>query len=328
MWWPAIGGLVVGIGGYFQPRALGVGYEVIEELLQGNYVLAALVPLIAVKCWIWSTSLGSGTSGGVLAPLLMMGGAMGAIAASFLPAGDRTLWPLVGMAAILGGTMRSPLTGTIFALELTNDINALPALLIASMIAHAFTVLMMKRSILTEKVARRGFHVSREYTVDPLERLSIRDVMTTNVVVIPASLPVKELLRQYFLGAIQKHQGYPVVDINGQLLGVVTRTNLVEDWVASALAGDDSNLSATDPIITFDLIHREPIVAYPDESCRTAAERMAQAGVGRLPVVALEDRERVIGIVTRSDLLKPRARHVEEEVKRERFIATRSNGRS
>jgi CBS domain-containing protein len=153
--------------------------------------------------------------------------------------------------------------------------------------------------------------------------------MSTQVIVIPASLPVKELLRQYFLGGSQKHQGYPVVDTNGQLLGVVTRTNLVEDWVASALAGGhDSDLSATDPIITFDLIHREPIVAYPDESCRTAAERMAAAGVGRLPVVALDDRKRVIGIVTRSDLLKPRARHVEEEVKRERFIATRANGRS
>lgn len=329
MWWPAIGGLVVGIGGFFQPYALGVGYEIIETLLQGNYVLAALIPLIAVKCWIWSTSLGSGTSGGVLAPLLMMGGALGAIATSFLPAGDRTLWPLVGMAAILGGTMRSPLTGTVFALELTNDVNALPALLIASMVAHAFTVLVMKRSILTEKVARRGFHVSREYEVDPLERLSIRDVMTTQVVVIPASLPVKDLLRQYFLGSNQKHQGYPVVDLNGQLLGVVTRTNLVEDWVSSALAGGDgSDLSSTDPIITFDLIHREPIIAYPDESCRTAAERMAQAGVGRLPVVTIDDPQRVIGMVTRSDLLKPRARQVEEEIKRERFLATRAGGES
>src|SRR5262249_31475549 len=154
---------------------LGVGYDIIRELLQGNFVLQILIPLLIVKCLIWSISLGSGTSGGVLAPLLIMGGGVGALEAAFLPGGDATLWPLVGMAAALAGTMRSPLTGVLFALELTNDINALPALLIASVVAHAFTVLVMKRSILTEKVARRGYHVSREYTVDPLEMLSVGD---------------------------------------------------------------------------------------------------------------------------------------------------------
>ena len=135
MWWPALGGLVVGLGGMIQPRALGVGYDIIEQLLTGDYVPSALVGLIVVKGLIWSIALGSGTSGGVLAPLLIMGGALGAMASPFLPGGDRALWPLVGMAAALGGTMRSPLTGIIFALELTHDINALPALLIASVVA-------------------------------------------------------------------------------------------------------------------------------------------------------------------------------------------------
>src|SRR5262249_20796727 len=153
MWWPVLGGLVVGVGGYFQPRTLGVGYDLIEDLLHGRYVLVVLLPMIAVKCWIWSTALGSGTSGGVLAPLLIMGGALGALGTAFLP-GDASLWPLVGMAAILGGTMRSPLTGAVFALELTGDLNALPALLLASVVAYGFTVLVMKRSILTEKLAR------------------------------------------------------------------------------------------------------------------------------------------------------------------------------
>ena len=135
---------------------------------------------------------------------------------------DTSLWVLVNMAAVLGGTMRSPLTGAIFALELTHDVKVLPALLLASVIAYGFTVLVMRRSILTEKIARRGYHVSREYSVDPLERLSVADIMTAGVVTVPASLPVVDLLPGYFLSGEHKHQAYPVVDERGQLLGVIT----------------------------------------------------------------------------------------------------------
>jgi H+/Cl- antiporter ClcA/predicted transcriptional regulator len=323
MWWPALGGLVVGLGGYFQPHALGIGKDVIEGLVQGrfaNSLMAVLLPLLLVKCFIWSTALGSGTSGGVLAPLLIIGGGVGAIAGSFLPGGDERLWPLIGMAAVMSGTMRSPLTGTFFALELTHDIQALPALLVASCVAYGFTVLVMKRSILTEKVARRGFHVSREYAVDPLERVSVGEVMTTDVITIPARTPVSEMLRDYFLVASGKaHQAYPVVDAEGKLLGVITRRNLLEDWVEVAL-NKESEGQSTDFIIAYDLIHREPITILPWESCRTAAERMAANNVGRLPVVSPEAPDRVIGMITRSDLLKPRARSVEEEGKRERFM--------
>jgi CBS domain-containing protein len=180
----------------------------------------------------------------------------------------------------------------------------------------------MKRSILTEKVARRGFHVSREYSVDPLELLSVNEVMTKDVVTVPASLPVKDLLRSYFLGVDRRpHQAYPVVDADGQVLGVVTRTNLLEDWIAAALADcDGTGQSGLELIITYDLIHRAPITVYPWESCRVAAERMAENGVGRLPVVSPDDPGKVIGIVTRSDLLKPRAKSAEEETRRERLL--------
>ena len=147
-----------------------------------NVILGVLL----VKSIIWAVSLGSGTSGGVLAPLLMMGGALGGIEAMFLPNEGAGFWPLVSMGAILGGTMRSPLTGVIFALELTHDINVLLPLLVASVIAHGFTVLVLKRSILTEKVARRGYHLSREYAVDPLEILFVRDAMRTNLVAFPS----------------------------------------------------------------------------------------------------------------------------------------------
>src|SRR5205823_52216 len=171
MWWPMIGGLVIGIGGLFFPQALGVGYDVIGDLLQGDVPTRIIVGVLVVKSTIWAVSLGSGTSGGVLAPLLMIGGALGGLEARVLPFEGAGFWPLVSMGAILGGTMRSPLTGVIFALELTHDVNVLLPLLLAVIVAHGFTVLVLRRSILTEKVSRRGYHLSREYAVDPLEIL-------------------------------------------------------------------------------------------------------------------------------------------------------------
>src|SRR5262249_56672860 len=176
MWWPAIGGLVIGIGGWMFPQALGVGYDVIGDLLQGNVAGRVIIGVLVVKSIIWSVSLGSGTSGGVLAPLLMMGGALGGVESWFLPVEGVGFWPLVSMGAILGGTMRSPLTGIVFALELTHDENMMLPLLIAVTIAHGFTVLVMRRSILTEKIARRGFHLSREYAIDPLAIPFVRAV--------------------------------------------------------------------------------------------------------------------------------------------------------
>lgn len=322
MWWPAIGGLAVGIGGYFQPHALGVGYDNIGALLSGNYAMGAVLSLIIVKGLIWAISLGSGTSGGVLAPLLIMGGALGAIEYMLgLPGGDRTLWPLVSMAAVMGGTMRSPLTGVLFALELTQDVRTLLPLLIACTFAHGVTVLVMKRSILTEKVARRGFHVSREYTVDPLELLSVGDIMSKQLVTVPASLSMNKLVEDYFLDSVKrKHPSYPVVDENGDLLGVVTRANLLDEWVAAGFQQAGQLRSIDMPVITYDLIAREPITAFPWEPARLAADRMAEHGVGRLVVVDPENPRKPLAIVTRSDLLKARARSVEAESRRERLL--------
>jgi H+/Cl- antiporter ClcA len=324
MWWPALGGLAVGIGGYFEPRALGVGYDIISDLLRGNYLPQALIGLMIVKCLIWAVALGSGTSGGVLAPLLIMGGSLGALEASFLPGGDQRLWPLVSMAAVMGGAMRSPLTGVVFALELTYDIQTLLPVLIASVVAHGFTVLLMKRSILTEKVARRGYHISREYSVDPLERIPVGQVMSAPVVTVPASLPMARLVKEYFLGSTQQiHQGYPVVDQDDKLLGVITKSNLLHEWFSAVHGEPGKSLPQVDTIISYDLVERAPITAFAWESCRTAAERMAQNGVGRLVVVEDDDPGRAVGFVTRSDLLSARARLMEEELHRERFIGRR-----
>src|ERR1019366_8348709 len=182
MWWPVIGGLVIGLGGLIFPQALGVGYDTIGALLQGDVPRRIIIGILLVKSIIWAVSLGSGTSGGVLAPLLMMGGALGGLEAGFLPNEGPGFWPLVSMGAILGGTMRSPFTGILFAVELTHDVNMFLPLLVAAVIAHTFTVLVLKRSILTEKVARRGFHLSREYSVDPLEVIFVREVMRTRLI--------------------------------------------------------------------------------------------------------------------------------------------------
>src|SRR3989440_3417041 len=125
MWWPAIGGVVIGLGGLIFPQALGVGYSTIGDLLKGNGTAQIILGILLVKSSIWAIALGSGTSGGVLAPLLMMGGALGGVEGAFLPALGPGFWPLVSMGAILGGTMRSPFTGIVFAIELTHDLNML-----------------------------------------------------------------------------------------------------------------------------------------------------------------------------------------------------------
>lgn len=177
MWWPAIGGVIIGVGGLIEPQALGAGYDVIDQLLTGRATMSLIFGILVVKTLIWSLSLGSGTSGGVLAPIFMIGGAMGALEGTLLPQVMPGFWALCGLAAVLGGVMRSPLTGVVFTLELTHAWNTVLPLLIASTAAYALSVLVLKRSVLTEKIARRGLHLTREYSTDPLETFFAKDVM-------------------------------------------------------------------------------------------------------------------------------------------------------
>jgi H+/Cl- antiporter ClcA len=177
MWWPALGGLIIGAGGLIEPRALGVGYDVIDQLLTGHAGLSLIVGILVVKTAIWSLSLGSGTSGGVLAPVFMIGAALGALEGHVLPEVIPGFWALVGLAAVLGGVMRSPLTGVVFPLELTHAWPLLLPLLIAATSAYALSTMALKRSVLTEKIARRGLHLTREYSIDPLEVILVREVM-------------------------------------------------------------------------------------------------------------------------------------------------------
>lgn len=180
MWWPAIGGLIIGLGGLVEPRALGVGYDVIQQLLTGRATLGLIVGILCVKTAIWALSLGSGTSGGVLAPIFMIGGALGALEGHLFPVVFPGFWAMMGLAAVVGGVMRSPLTGVVFTLELTHAWSTMLPLLISATTAYGLSVLILKRSVLTEKIARRGLHLTREYSTDPLETFFVSDVMNAS----------------------------------------------------------------------------------------------------------------------------------------------------
>lgn len=313
MWWPAIGGLAIGIGGWIFPPALGVGYDVIGQLLQSDNVGSRLIlGILVVKASIWAVSLGSGTSGGVLAPLLMMGGALGGVEGWFLPAEGAGFWPLVSMGAVLGGTMRSPFTAVIFAVELTHDVNMLLPLLVAAIVAHGFTVLVLKRSILTEKIARRGYHVSREYSTDPLEILFVREVMRTSVVAIPAAAPYHAVHHVLSDSGRRRQRLYPVVDEAQTLVGVVTGGDLQALAVAKEMHSDEPLAS---------ILKTGATVAYADESLRMIVYRMASTGLTEFPVV--DRQRRLVGMIGLTELLKARALNLDAEQRRERVLGTR-----
>jgi CIC family chloride channel protein len=315
MWWPAIGGVFVGIGGLIFPQALGVGYDTIGQLLKGNAAFHFILGVLLVKSAIWIISLGSGTSGGVLAPLLMMGAALGGLEGMFLPHFGQGFWPLVSMGAILGGTMRSPFTGIVFAIELTHDFNMLLPLLVACFLAHGFTVLTLKRSILTEKISRRGYHLSREYALDPLEILFVREVMRTSVVALPADATLesaRELIRP-----TQKEHGqhlFPVVE-SDKIIGVMSRNHLVK------LSEDEKLIRSRIPLR--EIISGEPVVALANEPLRAVVYRMVETGFTRMPVVDPSDEKRLVGMVSIHDLLHARSRNLEEERARERVLRLR-----
>jgi hypothetical protein len=240
MWWPAIGGLVIGLGGVIEPRALGVGYDQIGALLDGDGAVKAILVLVVVKWAIWSFSLGSGTSGGVLAPLLMIGCALGTLAGHVLPDQGAGFWALVAMGAVLAGTMRAPLMGIMFAVEVTHDWGSMVPITIAVMMSYGFTVLVLKRSILTEKVARRGYHLTYEYAIDPLEILFVRDVVELEPTVIPrppnsARLPAEmrahldDTLRTIaYRMASQAVTALPILDDAGDFLGEITLSEVLK----------------------------------------------------------------------------------------------------
>jgi CBS domain-containing protein len=219
------------------------------------------------------------------------------------------------MGAILGGTMRAPFTGVVFALELTHDVNILLPLLVAVTLAHAFTVLLLGRSILTEKVARRGYHLSREYSVDPLEILFVREVMRDNIVALPAEAPLETLTRSLRVDPEKGPQRlYPIVDASLRVVGVVTRVDL-QQHVDTRRADVAGSLAS--------IVKATPVVAFPDEPLRVIVHRMAETALTRFPVVERGPAGRLLGMIALDDLLKARALNLEAEQRRERVLRVR-----
>ena len=311
MWWPMFGGVVIGIGGVIDPRALGVGYNEIHAELLNQLGITALITLFVVKLVIWSCGLGSGTSGGILAPILMMGGALGALLGHVLPGASAGVFAEIGLAGALSAATGSPFTAMIFALELTHDANSLVALLIAASVAHLVGVLTLKRSVLTEKVARRGFHIMREYAVDPLEATFVREVMDTDVLTTEPERTVGELYAALPEGSAARRQRlYPVLAHDGRLIGLLPFST-----VLAARATPARPVSA--------LMQAPIAVTHADEILRRAADRMVESGLGVLPVVARDDPTRLEGLVSSFALLSAREKLLVEERRAERVLTLR-----
>lgn len=304
MWWPAIGAVVVGVVGYADPRVLGVGYDQIERVLEGDLLGWSLLTLVVLKFVAWSAYLGSGTSGGTLAPLFIIGGGLGALVGATTAA----LFPglgvsipvagLVGMAAIFAGASHALLASIVFAFEATRQPLGLLPLLAGCSAAYLVSVLCMRTSIMTEKLARRGVAVRTDYAVDFMSQVLVRDVMSAEVISLHGADAVDTAQGQITSGLPQvSHQGFPVLDDSGRLAGVVTRRDLTSVEPGSGLR-------------VRDVIRRQPVVTHADNTLREAADHMVREKVGRLPVIDRATGD-LVGIVSRSDLLAAHERRLQ-----------------
>ncbi len=309
MWWPALGGVVIGLGGLVEPRALGVGYDLIDGFLHNRFLSSVVISVLIVKLTIWLVALASGTSGGVLAPLLIFGGGTGWLLGLWFPGDDAGFWALLGMAAMMGGTMRAPLTATFFAVEVTGDFKQIVAVFVASVTAYCVTVLLLKRSMLTEKIARRGHHITREYSVNILESMRASHVMVAQPETLPASMSVRAA-RDFFALATARHRFYPVIDSHNVLLGMVGRADALR-WTASPEQMLEQSLGAF-------VAGRKRVVAYPDDSVAYLIDLMLVNDSGRIAIIdsttgCLE------GLVSRQDILRLRVVANSEEHERSAF---------
>jgi CBS domain-containing protein len=318
MWWPAIGAVAVGAIGLVEPRTLGVGYEWIEAILANDIAGTALLWFVLLKFVSWSIYLGSGTSGGTLAPLFIIGGGLGAVlggvAQAWLPqlGVEVPIAALLGMAAIFAGASHALLASVVFAFETTRQPLGLLPLLAGCSASYLVSITLMRNSIMTEKLARRGTIVRTEYAVDYLDQVIVSDAASRNPVTLPAEGSLRDV-RAWLVGGAggATHQGFPVVDAAGSLVGLVTRRDLF---------GDQS-----DSLLVRDVISRPPVVVFETNTLRDAADHMTLQGVGRLAVVATNEPGRITGIISRSDILAAHAPRLRARDRREGAIQVGSS---
>ena len=314
MWWPAIGGIGVGIGGLFFPQALGVGYSVIADLVNERTTWHLLLGVLIVKSLIWTFALGSETAGGILAPLLMIGGAMGATLGHILPYISPGAWAVVGMCAILAAALGAPLTAAMLAVELTHNGGLMLPVLLACISAYAISVLIQPRSLLTENLSHRGLHLSREYGVDPLEMVMVSAAMHTSVFALPSTAPRSEAKAWYDSMLARGPEAwsgwqriFPLVTEQGALAGFLTRGQMMQEAGQPDQAAPLLNAAAPNPISM-----------STTQTLRQAAMIMADSKHTAFPVV---DREgKFAGILTIADLLTARTLAEHRENARERTL--------
>ena len=318
MWWPAVGGIGIGLGGLIYPPALGVGYPVIQRMLNGELAWGMVFGVLVVKSLMWTSSLGSGTSGGILAPQLMIGGGLGVALAHFFPVLVPGAWPLICMAAVLAGSIGVPLTAAVLAVELTHNSGLLLPLLLACMTAYGLNVLLQKRSILTERLAKRGYHLVREYSVDPMETTTVREVMHTSLFALPEDATHKDAAVWYGSMQLRGSKGwshwqrlFPLVNEGGKLAGVLTRSKMIE----AAQQSDAAGLLLDDAVKT-------PVCVAPYDTLREAVTKMGRSNVTALPVVRTSD-GKLMGLIQIADLLLARTKAGLRESERERVMRPR-----
>ena len=317
MWWPAIGGVVVGLCGYIFPQSLGVGYSVIQRMISGDSGWKLLAGILIIKSISWVFSLGSNTAGGILAPLLMIGGALGAALGHLMPIMSTGAWVLVGMCAVLASAIGAPLTSAMLALELTHNGGLMLPVLLACVAAYAVGVLVMPRSMLTENLSRRGLHLSREFGADPLEAILVSQAMHTSVFALPENATRKDAAD--WLNKMEERGSeawahwqrlFPLVDSEGRLTGTLTRAQLI----AAARKEDLSVPLAQDA-------NRNPKTVSPVTTLRSCAMSMAESKLTSYPVVSADGK--LLGLMTITDLLKGRSEEAHRESDRERVLRLR-----
>jgi CIC family chloride channel protein len=317
-WWPAIGGVAVGIVGYFAPHTLGVGYSNITNVLSGSLSIQVLLSLSILKFVSWAISLGSGTSGGTLAPLLTIGGATGALLGSVIlywfPQSGVTisLAALVGMSAMFAGASRAFLTSIVFALETTGQFNALLPLLASCTTAYFLSYFIMENTIMTEKIARRGIKTPNSYEPDVLERLTVEHVLNYDGVVISEENSIKEV-REWLDNDHMHKSNYFIISSNdGEYKGILSSSNLLSNHHPQA------NLVGT-------LIKRNTIYIRLNDNLKTAVETMAKENIDVLPVVAKENAT-IIGILSYQDIIATYKFGIDEHEKKQPPISLKRQG--
>ncbi len=316
LWWPAIGALGLGIIGYLVPRVLGVGYDTIGDILNANLAWKLLLVVMVAKAAALVISLGSGTSGGLLAPMFMSSAAMGGVFAMgvdrIMPGANLSAgaFALVAMGAVFGAASRATFSFIIFAFEITRDYNSVLPLMLVSVIADGIAMWLMPRaSIMTEKLARRGLLIHQEYEADILQQVQVSETMEQDVPQLPAAMTVGELADMIARRepSVSRHQGMVILDADGKLAGVITRGDVMRSL--------DTDPSGTSTVL--DAGTRGVVVTYPDETLHEASAKMLRNNIGRLPVVDHKDARRVVGYLGRPGIMAARLRRLDEEQVRE-----------